>query len=244
MKKRTKKISSNTLSPIWFVMQPIDYEHKQYVLLDYLQKVETGFLQNNLADFLNDIRYHSKNIECFLTIRSLLELRDVNPPTDEEREYFKKVVSQPDDNVDLMEAIKIAKWSLKKFQDSLKQGAEIFKKIEGQIKSYFIGKTIDKNTGYLLVRYAKAPVFECYKFIYDYTFKDVTFTLLKYYDMPGKSDFVDVKAKVLEDENKSDDLFVAVESELSYDTRKSLFPVLNHLFAVKIYNKNILGLPY
>lgn len=243
---RKKKTNGMHLSPIWFVEKPIDLEHKQYILMDYLQKVDKGFRQNNLADFLYETRYHSKNIECFLTVRSLLELRDVTPPTDEQREYFKSVTSKPDDSPELQEAIKIAKWSLKKLQDSIKQGAEVFKKIESSISNnfYFIGNTLDKNTGYLLLRYAKSPVFECYKFIYDYTFKDVTFSFYKYYDMPGMADFADVKLKVLEDENKSDDLFIAVDSDLSYDTKKSMFPVLNHLFAVKIYNKNILGLPY
>lgn len=240
MKKRNNK--KMLLSPIWFVSQPIDFEHKQYILLDYLQKVEKGFRSNNLADFLYETRYHSKNIECFLTIRSLLELRDVPGPTEEQREYFKAVASKPDDNPDLMEAIKIAKWSIKKLQDSIKTGGEIFKKVESHLKMYCIGKPVDKNTGYLLVRYAGAPVFECYKFIYDSTFKDVTFTLFKYYDMPGKSDFIDVKIKVLDEEYKANDMFVAVESDISYDTKKSVFPVLNHLFATKIYNKNILGL--
>jgi len=239
---RKKTTNGMKLSPIWFLESPIDFEHKQYILMDYLQKVERGFKRNNLADYLQETRYHSKNIECFLTIRSLLELRDVPSPTDEQREYFKKVASQPDNNPDLMEAIKIAKWSLKKLQESIKQGGEVFKKIESHIKLYYIGKTLDKSTGYLLLRYAGSPVFECYKFIYDSTFKDVTFSLHKYYDMPTKADFTDVKIKVLEEENKSDDLFVAVESDLSYDTKKSVFPVLNHLFASKIYNRNILGL--
>jgi hypothetical protein len=239
---RKQKITGMNLSPIWFIEKPIDFEHKQYVLLAYLQKVEKGFKANNLADFLYETRYHSKNIECFLTIRSLLELRDVPGPTDEQREYFKTVAAKPDDNPDLMEAIKISKWSIKKLQDTIKTGSEVFKKIESNLKMYCIGKPMDKNTGYLLLRYAGSPVFECYKFIYDPTFKDVTFTLHQYYDMPTKSDFIDVKLKVLEEEYKANDLFVAVESDISYDTRKSVFPVLNHLFASKIYNKNILGL--
>jgi len=237
--KKTKML----LSPIFFVEQPIDYEHKQYVLMDYIQKVEKGFRQNNLAEFFNEARYHSKNLECFLTIRSLLELKDVPAPTEDQRAYFKSIASLPDDDERTVEVMKIAKWSIKKMQDLVKTGAEIFRKIESNLNMYYIGRTTsDKNTGYLLIRYAGSPVFECYKYIYDPTFKDVTFSLHKYYDMPTKADFGDVKIQVLLEENKSDDLFVAVESTLSYDTRKSVFPVLVQLFATKIYNKNILGL--
>ena len=241
---KKKKITGMTLSPIWWLESPIDLEHKQYVLMDYIQKVEKGFKQNNLLDYLEEARYHSKNLECFLSIRSFLELRNIPSPTDEQRDYFKKIISVPDDNADLLEAIKIAKWSVKKLQNVVKTGAEIFKKIESNINMYYIGRFgFDKNTGYLLVRYAGSRVFECYKYIYDPAFKDVTFSLFNYYDMPDpKADFGDVKIKILAEENKADDLFVAVESPISYDTKKSIFPVLNHLFAVKIYNKNIFGL--
>src|ERR1035437_1339661 len=124
------------LSPIWYMSHPIDFEMKQYILLDYLQKVERGFRANNLADFLHEARFHSKGIECFLTIRSLLELRDFPAPTDEQREYFKMITGKPDDDPKLMEAVKIGKWALTKLQDVVKTGSEIFKKIEGSIKMY------------------------------------------------------------------------------------------------------------
>lgn len=239
---RKKKIQGMNLSPIWWIEQPIDIEHKQYILLDYLQKVERSFKSNELH-LLHETRYYAKNLECFLTIRSLLELRDFPAPSHEQREYFKTVSSRPDNDPVLIEAVNIAKWSLPKMQEAVKNGSEIFKKIESSLRMYIIGKAISKNTGYLIIRYAGSPVFEAYKFIFDASFKTVSFTLHKYYDMPTKADFLDVKTEILSEENKSDDLFVAVESNLSYDTRKSVFPVLNHLFSQKIYNRNVLGLP-
>lgn len=244
------------LSILWWIEPPHDLEHKQYLCLGYIQKVEKGLKLNNLQDFFYELKYHSKNIECFLTIRSMLELRGIPSPTDEQREYFNKILAVPDDNKDLKEIIKICKWSSKKLLELTTHSNEVFKKIESninmyklihkkiagvQIKPSFISE-IHKNTGYLILRYSGSPVFECYKFIYDSVYKDTTFVLYKYYDMPMKADFLDVKMKVLEEDFKDDDMFIAVESELSYDTKKSLFPVLNQLFASKIYNRNILGL--
>lgn len=230
------------LSSIYFCSQPIDYEHKQYLLLAFVQKVKKGFAVNNLADFLYETRYHLKNIECFLTIRSLLELRDVPGPTEKEKEYFKEITSKPDDDKDMVEILKIANWSLKILQDTINEGVDIFSKIESNIRMYFIGKTMSKNTGYLIVRYAGSPVFESYKFKYDPSMQEVSFELFKYYDMPIKSDFGHVKEEILKDEDLQDDLFVAVESDKSYDTKKSIFPVLNKMFPTKIYSKNVLGL--
>lgn len=43
---------SNQLSLTWYIESPIDFEHKQYVLLDYLQKVDNSFLLKNLSPHL------------------------------------------------------------------------------------------------------------------------------------------------------------------------------------------------
>jgi hypothetical protein len=38
----------------WYIKPPIDFEHKQYVLFDYLQKVDKSFMEKKLSPyFLN-----------------------------------------------------------------------------------------------------------------------------------------------------------------------------------------------
>jgi hypothetical protein len=38
----------------WYIKSPIDFEHKQYVLFDYLQKVDKSFMEKKLSPyFLN-----------------------------------------------------------------------------------------------------------------------------------------------------------------------------------------------
>lgn len=36
----------------WYIESPIDFEHKQYVLFNYLQKVDNSFLMKNLSPHL------------------------------------------------------------------------------------------------------------------------------------------------------------------------------------------------
>lgn len=43
---------SNQLSLTWYMESPIDFEHKQYTLLAYLQKVDNSFLLKNLSPYL------------------------------------------------------------------------------------------------------------------------------------------------------------------------------------------------
>jgi hypothetical protein len=40
------------LSLVWFIEPPIDFEHKQYLLFAYLQKVDNSFLLKNLSPHL------------------------------------------------------------------------------------------------------------------------------------------------------------------------------------------------
>lgn len=42
----------NHLPLTWYMESPIDFEHKQYTLLAYLQKVDNSFLLKNLSPYL------------------------------------------------------------------------------------------------------------------------------------------------------------------------------------------------
>jgi len=43
---------SNQLPLTWYIESPIDFEHKQYILLAYLQKVDASFILKNLSPHL------------------------------------------------------------------------------------------------------------------------------------------------------------------------------------------------
>ena len=36
----------------WWMEDPIDFEYKQYILLDYLQKIEKHFIKNYMKKWL------------------------------------------------------------------------------------------------------------------------------------------------------------------------------------------------
>lgn len=46
----------------WIYTEPIDFEHKQYVLLDYYQKLEKEFDELKLYPSFQDITLHLANI--------------------------------------------------------------------------------------------------------------------------------------------------------------------------------------
>lgn len=224
------------LSPVWFLEKQIDLEYQQYVLLGFLQKIEKMFKENDIT-LLEEVKYHSKNIECYINTRALLTMKGFPEPTEKHRKLHKQITSLPDSDVQYQEAVKICKWSLKKLQEKVKEGGVIHKRVEGSLKMYFIGKETLRTSGYLMIRYMGSSVCEVHRMIYDERTKTVVIKHLKNYSMPGKKDFGDVKIQVLEDEKKMDDLFVAVEGQLSYNTKKTTIPVLKSLLITNVFDK-------
>jgi hypothetical protein len=85
-----------TLSSIWFA-DKFDLEYNQYVLLDYLQRAENDFKNFKIDSYLFDVRFHCKNLECFLTTRTFMEAKD-RPIKDTRAERFRKLMKLPDDD--------------------------------------------------------------------------------------------------------------------------------------------------
>jgi hypothetical protein len=46
---------SKSISPIWFLREPIDPEHKEYVLLDYLKEMSKGLNKENCYPIMKEI---------------------------------------------------------------------------------------------------------------------------------------------------------------------------------------------
>ena len=64
----------NILPIDWYVQPPIDFEHKQYILFSYLQKVDNSFLLKTLSPHLLHLERISSELlkyeECYETMRN------------------------------------------------------------------------------------------------------------------------------------------------------------------------------
>lgn len=54
------------ISPDWYIEPPIDLEHKQYVLLNYLQKVDYSFMQKKLSPHYLNLEKMLEELNLFL----------------------------------------------------------------------------------------------------------------------------------------------------------------------------------
>lgn len=68
----------------WIIKEPIDYEYKQYLLLDYFQKVEKDFEDFKLYPRFREISLHLANIKSIISDRNYILLKKRTKDIDEE----------------------------------------------------------------------------------------------------------------------------------------------------------------
>jgi hypothetical protein len=140
------------LSSTWFLEFPIDSEHKQYVLLDFLQAINKEIREDNI--------YHPIR-KVFDLIRALklveLAMNGQKLPAGELKDKEKKMIENfrtlklsGDDYFELQETIRLSLDCLYRYAEI---GSNIWKKIESRISVYNLNpKQENPNSGILLVR--------------------------------------------------------------------------------------------
>ena len=98
----------------WIYTPPIDLEHKQYVLLDFYQKLEKDFDDLKLYPSFQEITLHLANVNLGQSKLQYLSLKNTNfEPDDEilisEIKYHKSNIDSPDDILVIDEILKYAK---------------------------------------------------------------------------------------------------------------------------------------
>ena len=111
----------------WWMEDPIDYEYKQYVLLDYLQKIERHFYNKDFSPYLlhteklyEEMSISLEFIEAFeesitkselVFTKSGLGWKEQTPPTIDEVEEMKNIL----------------RFSIPKLKEKVQLGKELWK---------------------------------------------------------------------------------------------------------------------
>src|ERR1700676_3437846 len=62
-----------SLGTNWFIEGSIDFEHKKYILLDYLQEINRHFDKSKLYPNLTDLIFHFNNLLYFKKNKFMLQ---------------------------------------------------------------------------------------------------------------------------------------------------------------------------
>lgn len=112
------------ISPTWFIESPIDFEHKQYLLLAYLQRVESSFLNKKLSPHLLHLEKLTDELVGF---KSSLEI--IKRDFDRNRYvYFDNVKLEGENNGIIIEIKEIVSFSIPQLEPRIKLGYKILEK--------------------------------------------------------------------------------------------------------------------
>jgi len=136
----------------WFLHHPIDSEHKQYVLLDFLQSVNEDIQRDDIYTPVKKIFSMIRELALAKGLLEKSEFINQNLTKGEKSviEFYESSLFSEEENEELKEIVEISLASLYRYADL---GASIWKKIEQRINSFEIPTTSsEKNIGILLLR--------------------------------------------------------------------------------------------
>jgi hypothetical protein len=126
-----RKTKMKSLGINWFIEGYIDFEHKKYLLLDYLQEINSHFDKSRLYPNLSDLIFHYNNLISFKENKNNMQQafpqRLTQADIDAVKLTYKKIV-EDDDNMKEIE--RIIGYALRKMDPAIKTGKEIHDFVE------------------------------------------------------------------------------------------------------------------
>jgi len=143
-----------SLSVNWFIEGSVDFEHKKYQLLAYLQQINQHFHKTKLYPDLTDLVFHYNNLLRFKENKSALQKAFPSRLTNADIEAVKLTYEKMIHDDEVMQRIEqIIGYSLRKLDPAIKEGKEIYEFVESRIKIEAIGVIpLYPFHGYLLLR--------------------------------------------------------------------------------------------
>ena len=150
----------------WLTQGLIDFEYKKYILLSYLQGVQSHFQDQKLYPYLSDLVFHYQNLR---SIKQNKELLFENFPGKIERADFEKLKIHyqkivEDDSL-MRELEQILGFAIPALQTTLNKGKTLYEYIEEQLEVEPIGVCpLYANDGYLLVNEQRKNTTRVYRY--------------------------------------------------------------------------------
>ncbi|MDP9047860.1 MAG: hypothetical protein M3N14_06970, partial [Bacteroidota bacterium] len=118
----------------WFIEGSIDFEHKKYILLDYLQEINRHFDKSKLYPNLTDLIFHFNNLLYFKKNKTMLQQafpqRLTQADLDAVKLTYQKIV---DDDNSMLEIESIIGYALQQMDPSIQTGKEIYDFVESRL---------------------------------------------------------------------------------------------------------------
>ncbi|MET3501037.1 hypothetical protein ABIC45_002649 [Mucilaginibacter rubeus] len=118
----------------WFIEGHIDFEYKKYILLSYLQEINSHFDNSRLYPNLADLIFHYNNLIDFKKNKSLLQQafpqRLTQADIDAVKLTYQKIIM---DDQSMQEIEQIITYALGKMDPAIKTGRDIYDFVESHV---------------------------------------------------------------------------------------------------------------
>lgn len=222
-----------SLHPYWFLQSPIDMEHKYYVLMDFLQSVESDLDQKKYSDQIQKINRIYNDLKSFQKFKKLSD-RTIRTMTQDEIEKTRDLTIGLSENEEVEYILDNSLGVLEKFISKINPYIEeIEKSIEFKIHN---DKQLSSDRGYVIIRNNKNKKIKIYSWLFSIISVDETeqvglliSELLDPAPVYTKSDkkILDFVKKEVKNFNRYSNCFVIVdlekskgEDEISFDLIK------------------------
>lgn len=110
----------------WYSDAPIDFEHKNYLLLDYVMKIDESFSNLKLSPYLLWTEKLVMNMEIFIINHQNFN-KEIKGTLDRV-ENFKLIYKKPEEMEEIKEIIEIVQYSRPILQMKIDVGYKLFQK--------------------------------------------------------------------------------------------------------------------
>lgn len=118
----------------WFIEGSIDFEHKKYILLDYLQEINRHFDKSRLYPNLTDLIFHFNNLAYFKQNKTILQQAFPQRLTSADLEAVRLTYQKiADDDNSMQEIESIITYALQQMDPAIQTGKEIYDFVERQL---------------------------------------------------------------------------------------------------------------
>jgi len=227
------------LSDTWFIEGNIDFEHKKYTLLAYLQRINKAFDAKELYPSLAQIIQHYRNLNSFKETKQLFRKQFPKKLTGVQFEKIRLIYEEMIADDSIMEQIEeIVSYSMEEMKDTVSTGTEFYDLVENSLSITPVGILPTNNDeGYFFLCDGKANTVKVYDYqltIYSQP-NDQFRTLRSHYIDEWTRNFVNtyesIKLELL-NTRKSMQLpaVYSIETNLSYSVEATLLPVAKRSF--------------
>jgi len=115
------------LSINWYIQPPLDFEHKNYMLLDYLQKIDASYKERKLSPYLLYTEKLITELKDFLQSRESLRKAMQRKQLNLSRKIY-WIVTEAEETDELKSVVEIAEYSAPILESKLTLGYKLLER--------------------------------------------------------------------------------------------------------------------